>query len=290
VKPPPFEYIAPRTTEEAVKALVEFGDGAKLIAGGQSLGPLLNFRLARPDALVDINTVGDAGRLDVSPDGRLRIGALARFTAVQRAAVTQQGWPILSDAISFVGHRAIRNRGTVCGSVAHADPAAEMPTIMCLLDARVAALGPSGVRTMSANGFFLSYFSTSLRADEMIVEVEVPRLAADSEYTWLEIAPRHGDFAIVGLGLRVSRDPDGSCVSARAVCAGIDAIPTDVPGLNENIAGARLTESVIISLSREAESAMALRAGRSASSLYRSRLVGVLLGRGLRKLAGREMS
>jgi CO/xanthine dehydrogenase FAD-binding subunit len=194
VKPAPFEYVAPRSLDEAVGLL---GEDAKALAGGQSLVPLLNFRLARPELVVDINGLSELARLE-RDDGVLRIGALTRQSALDRSGLVAAEWPLLSQAVRFVGHPQIRNRGTVGGSVAHADPAAELPVALAALDARFTAQSPRGQRTLGAGELFMGPLTTALEPDELLTEIEVPRPPERAGSAFVEHARTHGDFAIAG--------------------------------------------------------------------------------------------
>jgi CO/xanthine dehydrogenase FAD-binding subunit len=194
MKPAPFEYVAPRTIDDALGAL---GDGARVLAGGQSLVPMMNFRLARPERLVDVNRVDALGHLRRS-DGVLHIGALARQATLERSPLVARGWPLLTDAVRFVGHPQIRTRGTVGGSVAHADPAAELPAALTALDARFRVRSARGARTLGAGELFLAPYTTALADDELLVEIEVPAPPAGARMAFAEHARTHGDFAAAG--------------------------------------------------------------------------------------------
>jgi CO/xanthine dehydrogenase FAD-binding subunit len=195
VKPAPFEYAAPRSLDEALGLL---GEDAKALAGGQSLVPLLNFRLARPQLLVDINGLSDLAGLRRGDDGVLRIGALTRQSELERSDLVAAEWPLLTKAVRFVGHSQIRSRGTVGGSVAHADPAAELPVALAALDARFVARSPRGARTLRAGEFFLGPLTTALEPDELLVEIEVPPVPEGAGSAFVEHARTAGDFAIAG--------------------------------------------------------------------------------------------
>jgi CO/xanthine dehydrogenase FAD-binding subunit len=200
VKPAPFQYAAARSLDEAVGLL---GEEAKALAGGQSLVPLLNFRLARPELIVDINGLSELARLERS-DGALRIGALTRQSALERSELVAAGWPLLIQAVRFVGHPQIRSRGTVGGSVAHADPAAELPVALAALDAHFTALSPRGRRTLPAGELFLGPLTTALEPDELLVEIEVPAPPDGAGSAFVEHARTHGDFAIAGAAALVA--------------------------------------------------------------------------------------
>jgi CO/xanthine dehydrogenase FAD-binding subunit len=194
VKPPPFEYHAPRTIDEACSMLASLDD-AKVLAGGQSLVPLLNFRLARPGHLVDINRIDGLDRI-YERDGGVAVQALARQAAVEDSELVARVCPLLGAAVRLVAHRVIRNRGTICGSVAHADPAAELPAVLLALGGQVVARSARGERVIDADSLFQGVFETALAADEMLVEAWFP--ASPSPFSIREETRRHGDFALAG--------------------------------------------------------------------------------------------
>lgn len=189
MKPPPFRYERPRSVDEALALLAEHGTEAKVLAGGQSLVPVLNMRLARPAVLVDVNRV--AGLDHVAPNGSARVGALVR-----QADPRLRGLPLLAEALPHVGHPATRNRGTVCGSVAHADAAAELPLVLVALGGSVRTGSTRGEREIAASEFFLGHFTTALEPDELVVETIWPAPPAGSGWAFEELAQRHGDFAL----------------------------------------------------------------------------------------------
>lgn len=198
MKPAPFDYAAPRSLDDAL-ALLAGEREAKPLAGGQSLVPMLNFRLARPELLVDLNPLaGELGGIAVQADGTLRIGALTRHAELERSAPAAAGWPLLIDAITAVGHAAIRTRGTIGGSVAHADPNAELPVVFRALDAAFIARSARGERTIAAGDFFLGPLTTALAEDELLTAITVPRLEPGAGSAFCEYARTHGDFAIAG--------------------------------------------------------------------------------------------
>jgi len=194
VKPAPFEYAAPESLGDALALL---DDESRPLAGGQSLVPMLNFRLARPARLVDLERVAGLAFLDAAA-GPLRIGAMTRQATLERSELVAERWPLLHQAVRLVGHAAIRSRGTVGGSVAHADPQAELPVALAALGARFHVRSPSGARTLSADELFQGPLTTALEPDELLVEIEVPPLPAGSGTAFVEQARTHGDFAIAG--------------------------------------------------------------------------------------------
>lgn len=194
MKPPPFELRSPRALDEALRML---GAQAKPLAGGQSLVPLLNFRLARPELIVDLNGVAELAYLRRS-EGALRIGALCRQAALERSRIAAEHWPLLVDAVTRVAHPQIRNRGTVVGSVTHADPAAELPAALLALDATCWVRSPSAERSLSISELIRGPLTTTLADDELVVEIEVPPLPIGALSAFVEVAPTHGDFAAAG--------------------------------------------------------------------------------------------
>lgn len=219
MKPAPFHYHAPRTVDAAVALLGEHAGEARVLAGGQSLVPLMNMRLATPGILVDINRIEDLAY--VRPwDGGVAIGALTRDSALERDAEAARRLPLLIEASRCVGHPAIRNRSTVGGSIAHADPAAELPAVLLALDAEIVARGPGGLRAIAADDFFQGYLQTALGPDELLVELRVPGLPAGAGSTFLEFARREGDYALAGVAAAVALAADGTIADARlALCA-----------------------------------------------------------------------
>jgi CO/xanthine dehydrogenase FAD-binding subunit len=205
MKPAPFEYDAPASVEEALDLLARYGDEAKVLAGGQSLVPLLNFRLARPERLVDINRIAELAFVRES-DGRLRLGALTRTATLERSELVAERWPLLREAVRHSGHPQIRSRGTVGGSVAHADPAAELPVALTALGARFVVRSMRGTRTLSADELFAGFLTTTLEPDELVVEIDVPRLPPAAGTAFVEYARVHGDFALAGAAVVLSAD------------------------------------------------------------------------------------
>jgi CO/xanthine dehydrogenase FAD-binding subunit len=194
VKPPPFEYRAPASVEEALPLL---GFDSVVLAGGQSLVPLLNLRLARPEVVIDINAIAELDYIRAD-DGPLRIGAMARQVTLERSELVRRRWPLLNKAVRLVGHTQIRSRGTVGGSVAHADPAAELPVALTALGARFHLRSPGGARVIGASELFLGPLHTAREADELLVEIEVPEPPEGAGSGFAEYARTHGDFATAG--------------------------------------------------------------------------------------------
>jgi CO/xanthine dehydrogenase FAD-binding subunit len=241
MKPPPFEYDDPRTLSEALSLLSEHGEDAKVLAGGQSLVPLLNFRLARPERLIDINHVGELDYLRLE-NGTLRIGALTRHSSLEGSAETAAAVPLLTESVRLVGHVQIRNRGTVGGSVAHSDPAAELPLAFTVLDARFHARSARGDRTLAADELFITHLTTSLQPDELLIEIEVPVPPPGTTSAFVEFARRHGDFALGGAAAVVTLAEDGSCERASIGLLAAAPTPLRAREAEEWLAGRRIDE------------------------------------------------
>jgi CO/xanthine dehydrogenase FAD-binding subunit len=199
MKPAPFAYEAPRSVDAAL-ALLERNEDAKLLAGGQSLVPVMNFRLARPPLLVDLNRIDELAYLR-KRGGALHIGALTRHATLERSEVVARGWPLLAQAVRHVGHPAIRSRGTIGGSCAHADPTAELPVALTALDARFHLRSRAATRTLTADELFVTHLTTAIRPDEVLVEIEVPPLPDGARTAFAEHARTHGDWAIAGAAI-----------------------------------------------------------------------------------------
>ena len=284
MKPAPFDYLAPGTLDEAIDLLAQHADAAKLIAGGQSLGPLLNMRLARPEVLIDLNRLAELDYLR-EQDGWLAIGALTRQRALERSRVVGERWPLLAEAVPYIGHTAIRNRGTVGGSIAHADPSAELPAVVAALGGELRIRGPRGERVARPDEFFVTYLTTSLAPDELLVEVRLPGVAAGTGCAWLEYARRHGDFALVGVAalLRLRAGGDGTCAEARLVYTGVGPAPYDARPAAGLLIGQPPSEETFAAAAERAAADSQPDADLHASAEYRRHLVRVLTRRALRQ-------
>jgi aerobic carbon-monoxide dehydrogenase medium subunit len=223
MKPPPFEYCAVSTVEEALDLLAQHGEEAKILAGGQSLVPLLALRLARPEYLVDINGVEALGTFDQN-DG-LRFGALVRHRTVEKDGAVSDGNPLVAAAARYIGHAAIRNRGTVGGTISHADPAAELPTVLVALDGDVEAASTTGTRTVTASDFFQGFLTTALSPEEMVTAVRFPAWPSRAGWSFREFSRRNGDFAVAGAAVMLSIDERGSIDGARIALSGMSDVP-----------------------------------------------------------------
>lgn len=222
MKFPSFEYVAPDTVAEAV-GVAAADEDAKYLAGGQSLLPLLALRLARPTTLIDLQHLGlESVAL---AGGELRLGAMTRHRIVEQDSVVRRAAPLLAEAAPFVGHGAIRNRGTIGGSLAHADPAAELPTVAVALGARVEVTGPAGSRSVEAADLAEGFFTTTLEPGELVTSVVIPQAGPRHGAAWCEWAPRSGDFALAGAGVAVELGPSGTCERVMAAVCGVAGTP-----------------------------------------------------------------
>jgi CO/xanthine dehydrogenase FAD-binding subunit len=289
MKPAQFEYDDPQTEEEALDLLARHGDECKLIAGGQSLVPLMNFRLARPARLIDINRIDSLSYIK-REDGRLVIGAMARHAHLEHSEEVAKGWPLLTEAIGWVGHAQIRNRGTIGGSVAHADPAAELPAAFAALDASFKVRSKRGSRSLGWGEFFVSEFTTALAPDELVTAVEVPALGPGTGTAFVEYARRHGDFALGGAAVTVTLSPDGRCDGATIALLSAGPAPVRAEAAEQQLRGALLDDAAI-----RAASAVAVRGLRPTTDLhgsteYRIGLLRTMTERALAKAAQRARS
>lgn len=279
MKPAPFTYLRPTTLEDAVAALAA-DPTAKVLAGGQSLIPLLNMRLAAPSALVDINHLPGLDRVQVSEEG-IRIGALARHNDVLAHPGVRRVQPLLSSALEHVAHATIRNRGTTVGSIVHADPAAEMPMVMRLLGGTLDVAGPAGRRVIGADQLFAGPLESTLAHDEIAVEAFVPALPAATGAAFDEVARRHGDYALVGAGAVVGVDGSGAVTAARVGYLSASDVP-EVVDLTAALADG-IDDEALAAAGEEALTHLDPAADIHASADYRAQLVRVITARVLRE-------
>lgn len=244
MKPAPFEYHAPDSIEEALTLVHDLGDEAKLLAGGQSLVPAMNFRVVQPTALIDLNRIKE---LDyVRQDGDcLRIGAMTRERTLEFDPLIAQKFPLLNEAMQYVAHPQIRNRGTIGGSLANADPAAELPVLMLALDARLKVRNAAAERWVEAQDFFSGMFTTDLGTGEMLVEIELPSQPARTGWSFLEVAPRAGDYALMGVAAVVTWNEQGKCQAAKLVYLNAGDGPVNAKGAASLLQNATVSEKLI---------------------------------------------
>ena len=281
MKLPPVDYEAPRTVSEAVELLAEHQDEASVLAGGQSLIPLLALRLAQPALLIDINGLTELERVSVA-DGWVTIGATTREYVAEDSATVGDAVPLVAAALPLIGHEAIRSRGTVGGSLAHADPAAELPAVARALDAEFVVRGPSGERVVPAAQWFEGYLTTSRQPDELLTEVRFPAAGPGTGVSFQEVARRHGDFAMVGLATSVTLS-DGAISDARLAFAGVSDVPARATGAEELLAGQRPSAELFDEAARRAASDIDPPSDLHGSAEYRKKVAAALVRRGLRE-------
>ncbi|MEM7353973.1 MAG: xanthine dehydrogenase family protein subunit M [Acidobacteriota bacterium] len=288
MKPAAFEYEAPSSLEEALALLAQHGDEAKLLAGGQSLVPMMNFRLSQPALLIDCNGLSELDFIRQDASGELRIGAMTRQRRLERDPLVHRHAPLLAETIPYVAHPQIRNRGTVGGSLAHADPASELPVIALARRARL-RLARAGIeRWVDASDFFVGLLATALEPEEMLVEIALPPMPARTGWAFMEIARRHGDYAQVGVAALVTLAADGSCEAARLVYLSVGETPMEAPRAASLLQGAALSEERLASAARVAASEEIDPTGDiHASQDYKRHLAQVLTLRALGQAAER---
>jgi carbon-monoxide dehydrogenase medium subunit len=286
VKPAPFEYVRPDSVEGAIEALGEGGYGAKVLAGGQSLIPAMNFRLAQPSVLVDLAGIDALRGICVSEDGGLVIGAMTTHTSVERSDLVVERAPLLAEAMPWVAHPQIRNRGTLGGSLAHADPAAELPSVMQALDALFHVRGPDGVRTIPVGEFYWGLFTTALEPDELLTAVEIPAGRPGARCAFEEVSRRHGDFALVGVAAVVEQDDDGVVRDARISLLSVGDGPVLAEGAMRDLVGEKLTPDAIRQAAATTAADLDPPGDIHASPAFRTHLAGVLTTRALTRIAG----
>jgi carbon-monoxide dehydrogenase medium subunit len=288
MKPPPFEYHAADSAAAAISLLAEYGDDAKVLAGGQSLIPLLALRMSRPGHLIDINPAADLAW--VSDRDGLHCGALTRHRVVERSGAIRAAGPLLSEAARFIGHAAIRNRGTIGGSLAHADPAAELPAVLLALDGEVEAVSARGPRRIAAADFFLGYLTTALRPDELIVAVHFPPWAPGTGWCFTEFSRRSGDFGIVGVAATLRLDDHGTIAEARIAISGGADTAARAAGAEAALRGQYPGDGTWVAAGEAAPVDLDLPGDLHGSAAYRRHLAAALTERALRSAYQRALA
>ena len=284
MKPAVFEYFDPTSVSETVSLLARLGEEARVLAGGQSLVPLMNFRLARPAHLVDLNRVAELDFLSVA-NGELRIGAMTRQRALEHSGDVGAGWPLLREAAGYIGYVQIRNRGTVGGSLAHAFPSAELPMVMVTLDAVLVVRREDGDRVVAAEDFFLGVMTTALEPGELLSEVRVPAIAPRSGTSFQEVSRRYGDFALAGAAALVTLDRDGAVASGRLTLTG--SAPIRAHAAENAMLGEKPSEALFREVARRAVAGIEQDSDMHATADYRRRACEVLARRALVQAAQR---
>ncbi|MDX1522182.1 MAG: xanthine dehydrogenase family protein subunit M [Anaerolineae bacterium] len=245
MKPPPFKYYAPTSLDEALDHLAEYGSDAKILAGGQSLIPTMNFRLAQPEVLIDLNGVEALNYIRPADAGGLTIGAMTRQRQVERDELIAEHSPLIFETMPYIAHPQIRNRGTFGGSIAHADPAAELPAVVTVLEAQLKLQSKTGSRLVPGDEFFTDLFETALEPDEVLTEIILPPLPARTGYAFEEVSRRHGDYALVGAVAAIRLDAQGNCDQAKLVYFSVGSGPVAADQATALLQGLPLTADAI---------------------------------------------
>jgi len=282
VKPPPFDYVAPSSLDEALALRAEHAADSLVLAGGQSAMPLLNLRMALPATVIDLGRVAELAGIR-EHDGGVAFGAMTRQREAERSPLVQSRLPLATQALAHVGHATIRNRGTIGGTIAHADPAAELPAVALLLDGELVARSTRGERTIAAGDFFLGVMTTALEPDELLVEVRLPGLSGRAGTAFLEVARRHGDFAIVAAGAAVALAGDGAIADARLAFTGVGATPVRAREAEALLRGEQPGDEVFAEAAERAARDLEPGSDAHATSAYRRRIAAVLARRALRE-------
>ena len=286
MKLPPFDYACPTTLPEAVQLLSAPGGDAKPIAGGQSLVPMLAFRLAQPTLLVDLRKLADLRGIKISQKG-VTLGAMVRWREIEDDERLETAHPLLKAAVAHIAHYQIRNRGTVGGSLAHADPAAEMPGIAITCDAEIAVVGKAGARVIQAADFFQGALTTALTADEIIVEVRLPAWPAGRRWGFEEFARRRGDFAMAAAAVFYDQNDDGTARKAHVGVVGVADRPLRLPSVEAVLNGRTVDAAAIAEAEAAASAAVDPQDDIHASAAYRRALAGTMVERALKRAAAR---
>jgi CO/xanthine dehydrogenase FAD-binding subunit len=281
MKPAPFKYLAATSLQQALSLKAEHGDEAKFLAGGQSLIPTMNFRLARPAILIDINQIDELAGIRPSPSGSTHLGALTRYHQLERDTGVSGEFPLLGEALPHIAHPQIRNRGTIGGNLCHADPASELPTIMLALEARLRLQAVSGERWVSAADFFVGSLTTDLGADEMLVEIDLPRPKPGTGSCFQEIARRRGDFAIAGVAAMVTLGENDQCSHVRLTFCGVGETPVDASAAADILVGQAITEAAMAEVAHAIQQLIEPAGSVHATADYQRHVAGVLTERAL---------
>lgn len=290
MKPAPFEYVAPHSLAEALAAMQAHGFDAKVLAGGQSLVPVMNFRLAQPAVLVDLNGLPELDFIRRENDGRLRFGSMTRQSHLERNALVAEHAPLLHETIPFIAHPQIRNRGTLGGSLAHADPAAELPVVAVALNGRFKLQKVGSERWLEAQAFFTSLFETACEDAEILTEIELPPLPPGTGTAFQEVARRHGDYALGGVAAIVTLDGNGRCTAARLVYLNAGEMPMVAQQAAKLLLGETMNDDLLTAVAEAAQSEIDPTGDIHASTDYKRHLAKVLTMRTLKEAHARAGS
>jgi CO/xanthine dehydrogenase FAD-binding subunit len=287
MKPAPFEYHAPDSIEQEVDLYGQYNGEAKILAGGQSLVPAMNFRVVQPTVLIDLNRVAELSY--IREDGEvIRIGSMARERHLEFDSSIEKHAPLLHEAVPFIAHPQIRNRGTIGGSIIHADPAAELPVLMTALNARLKAKNASGERWVDAKDFFVGMFTTALELDEILAEIELPFSPPRTGWSFLEVAPRAGDYAMMGVAVLLTLDENGKCQKAKLVYLNAGEGPVEATEAAGSLEGLVIDDKLIKSAAEHAsEKEMNPFGNMHASAEFQRHLAKVLTQKALQQATQR---
>ena len=282
MKPAPFRYIAASSLDHALSLKAEHGDDARFLAGGQSLIPAMNFRLARPAVLIDINGLGEIAGVTGTPGDEIRIGAVTRYRALERAGDFLSACPLFADALPHIAHPAIRNRGTIGGNLSHADPASELPAVALAMQARMRVRSARGERELSASEFFVGLLTTAVETDEMLTDIILQQPPPGSGSCFMEIARRRGDFALAGVAAVITLDAERRCAAVRLALCGVGDTPVDASAAAACIVGQPCNDKTIADVAAAVRETVTPSGSVHASAAYQRHIAGVLVGRALR--------
>jgi len=281
MKPAPFKYIAASSLDQALSLKAEYGDEARFLAGGQSLIPAMNFRLARPEVLIDLNGLPELAGIGQSGGETIRVGAMTRYRALERDQSFLKSCPLFADALPHIAHPQIRNRGTIGGNLSHADPASELPAVATAMRARMKIKSSKGERELEASEFFAGLLTTSLEAEEMLTEIAFPAVTPRSGSCFMEVARRRGDFALAGVAAIVALDDQGKCTDVRLALCGVGDTPVDASDAAASLIGQSCSEAAIEAVAADVQGAIDPPGNVHASADYQRHIAGVLTRRAL---------
>jgi carbon-monoxide dehydrogenase medium subunit len=282
MKPAPFKYVAATSLDQALSLKAEYGDEARFLAGGQSLIPAMNFRLARPGVLIDINGLTGLAGVDSAKAGEIRIGALTRYRALERDGDFLKACPLFADALPHIAHPQIRNRGTIGGNLSHADPASELPAVATAMGARMRLKSSRGERELAAAEFFLGLLTTDIQPDEMLVQIALPAAKPRSGSSFMEVARRRGDFALAGVAAILTLDDSGRCTELRLALCGVGETPVDASDTASALIGRSCTHDAIDAVAVSVQEMIEPSGNVHASADYQRHIAGVLTKRAIK--------
>ena len=282
MKPAPFKYVKASSLAHALSLKAEHGDEARFLAGGQSLIPAMNFRLARPSVLIDINGLSDLAGCTTIEGGKVRVGALTRYRALECDNGFLKACPLFADALPHIAHPQIRNRGTIGGNLSHADPASELPALAVAMGARLHLQSATGDREIDAGDFFVGLLTTDMQPDEMLVDITLPAQKPRTGACFMEVSRRRGDFALAGVAAIVTLDLKGCCSEARLGLCGVGETPVDASGAAASLLGQTFSDKALEAVAAEVRGVIEPAGNVHATADYQRHVAGVLTSRALR--------